>query len=225
MRTTRKKTKSPRMGSEGAGMKDEKGLLVVVSGPAGSGKGTVNQKLLETGDFVFSVSATTRAPRPGEVDGVNYHYIARKDFEERIARGELLEHTQYCGNYYGTLRSETEAVLASAKNLLLEIEVEGAMNVKRQYPEAVLIMLLPPSYQVLEARLRGRGTETEDVIERRMARAREELEFLPQYDYIVFNQENGVEQAAAEIRAIVCAEKHATRRNSGAKERFFAGNG
>ena len=205
-------------------MKDEKGLLVVVSGPAGSGKGTVNQKLLETGDFVFSVSATTRAPRPGEVDGVNYHYIARKDFEGRIARGELLEHTQYCGNYYGTLRSETEAVLASAKNLLLEIEVEGAMNIKRQYPEAVLIMLLPPSYQVLEARLRGRGTETEDVIERRMARAREELEFLPQYDYIVFNQENGVEQAAAEIRAIVCAEKHATRRNSGAKERFFAGN-
>lgn len=212
------------MGSEGAGMKDEKGLLVVVSGPAGSGKGTVNQKLLETGDFVFSVSATTRAPRPGEVDGVNYHYIARKDFEGRIARGELLEHTQYCGNYYGTLRSETEAVLASAKNLLLEIEVEGAMNIKRQYPEAVLIMLLPPSYQVLEARLRGRGTETEDVIARRMARAREELEFLPQYDYIVFNQENGVEQAAAEIRAIVCAEKHATRRNPGAKERFFAGN-
>ena len=132
-------------------MTDEKGLLVVVSGPAGSGKGTVNQKLLGAGDFVFSVSATTRAPRPGEADGVNYHYIAREEFEARIARGELLEHTQYCGNYYGTLRSETEAVLASRRNLLLEIEVEGAMNIKRQYPEAVLIMLLPPSYRVLEA--------------------------------------------------------------------------
>lgn len=202
-------------------MKDEKGLLVVVSGPAGSGKGTVNQLLLETGDFVFSVSATTRAPRPGEVDGVNYHYIAREEFEARIARGELLEHTQYCGNYYGTLRSETDAVLASAKNLLLEIEVEGAMNIKRQYPEAVLIMLLPPSYKVLEARLRGRGTETEEVIRKRMARAREELEYLPRYDYVVYNQEGGVEQAAAEIRAIVTAEKHAIRRNPGVKERFF----
>ncbi len=202
-------------------MKDEKGLLIVVSGPAGSGKGTVNQRLLETGDFVFSVSATTRAPRPGEVDGVNYHYIAREEFEARIARGELLEHTQYCGNYYGTLRSETDAVLASAKNLLLEIEVEGAMNIKRQYPEAVLIMLLPPSYKVLEARLRGRGTETEEVIRKRMARAREELEYLPRYDYVVYNQEGGVEQAAVEIRAIVTAEKHAIRRNPGAKERFF----
>lgn len=202
-------------------MKDEKGLLIVVSGPAGSGKGTVNQRLLETGDFVFSVSATTRAPRPGEVDGVNYHYIAREEFEARIARGELLEHTQYCGNYYGTLRSETDAVLASAKNLLLEIEVEGAMNIKRQYPEVVLIMLLPPSYKVLEARLRGRGTETEEVIRKRMARAREELEYLPRYDYVVYNQEGGVEQAAAEIRAIVTAEKHAIRRNPGVKERFF----
>ena len=202
-------------------MKDEKGLLVVVSGPAGSGKGTVNQLLLKTGDFVFSVSATTRAPRPGEVDGVNYHYIAREEFEARIARGELLEHTQYCGNYYGTLRSETDAVLASAKNLLLEIEVEGAMNIKLQYPEAVLIMLLPPSYKVLEARLRGRGTETEEVIRKRMARAREELEYLPRYDYVVYNQEGGVEQAAAEIRAIVTAEKHAIRRNPGVKERFF----
>ena len=202
-------------------MKDEKGLLIVVSGPAGSGKGTVNQLLLKTGDFVFSVSATTRAPRPGEVDGVNYHYIAREEFEARIARGELLEHTQYCGNYYGTLRSETDAVLASAKNLLLEIEVEGAMNIKRQYPEAVLIMLLPPPYKVLEARLRGRGTETEEVIRKRMARAREELEYLPRYDYVVYNQEGGVEQAAAEIRAIVTAEKHAIRRNPGVKERFF----
>lgn len=202
-------------------MTDGKGLLVVVSGPAGSGKGTVNARLLEGGDFVYSVSATTRSPRPGEVDGVNYHYIAREDFEARIARGELLEHTQYCGNYYGTLRSETEAVLASSRNLLLEIEVEGAMNVKRQYPEAVLIMLLPPSYRVLEARLRGRGTETEEVILRRLARAREELEFLPRYDYVVYNRDGGVDLAADEIRSIVVAEQHAMRRNVAAKQDFF----
>ena len=212
---------SPRTESEVTDMENGKGLLVVVSGPAGSGKGTVNKKLLESEDFVFSVSATTRAPRPGEADGVNYHYISREDFEARIARGELLEHTEYCGNCYGTLRSETEAVLASNRNLLLEIEVEGAMNIKRRYPEAVLIMLLPPSYRVLEERLRGRGTETEEVIRRRMARAREELEFLPEYDYVVYNRENGVDTAAEEIRAIVTAEKHSVRRDPDAKKRFF----
>lgn len=203
-------------------MRNEKGLLVVVSGPAGSGKGTVNHKLLESEEFVYSVSATTRAPRPGEADGVNYHFIDRSDFEGRIARGELLEYTQYCGNYYGTLRSETEAVLASRKNLLLEIEVEGAMNIKRRYPEAVLIMLLPPSYRELEARLRGRATETEEVILRRMARAKEELEYLDRYDYVVYNRENRVDAAAEEICAIVTAEKCAMRRNPDAKERFFA---
>ncbi len=203
-------------------MSDEKGLLVVVSGPAGSGKGTVNQKLLESHGFVFSVSATTRAPRKGEVDGVNYHYITREDFEERIKRGELLEYTQYCGNYYGTLRSESEAVLADRKNLLLEIEVEGAMNIKRQFPEAVLIMLLPPSYRVLEERLRGRGTETEEVIARRMARAKEELEYLPNYDYVVYNRENGIDRAVEEIKAIITAEKCAVRRNRDAKEKFFS---
>lgn len=206
-------------------MTDEKGLLLVVSGPAGSGKGTVNKRLLERDDYVFSVSATTRLPRPGEVDGVNYHYIDRADFEARIARGELLEYTQYCGNYYGTLKSQTDAVLRSQKNLLLEIEVEGAMNIKRQYPEAVLIMLLPPSYQALEARLRGRGTESEDVIRRRMARAKEELEFLPQYDYVVYNRENGADEAAAEICAIVTAERCSMRRNDNAKDRFFADRG
>lgn len=221
MRTTRTARTSPPTESEDMDMTDGKGLLVVVSGPAGSGKGTVNARLLEGGDFVYSVSATTRSPRPGEVDGVNYHYIAREDFEARIARGELLEHTQYCGNYYGTLRSETEAVLASSRNLLLEIEVEGAMNVKRQYPEAVLIMLLPPSYRVLEARLRGRGTETEEVILRRLARAREELEFLPRYDYVVYNRDGGVDLAADEIRSIVIAEQHAMRRNAAAKQDFF----
>lgn len=200
----------------------EKGLLVVISGPAGSGKGTVNKILLERPDFVFSVSATTRAPRPGEVDGVNYHYISVEEFERRIAADELLEYTKYCGNYYGTLKRETEAVLESGKNLILEIEVEGAMNVKRLCPEsAVLIMLLPPSYSVQEQRLRGRATETEEVILKRLERAKEELEFLPQYDYVVYNYDGRIEECAEEIRSIVCAEKRAIRRNPEAKERFF----
>ena len=200
----------------------DKGLLVVISGPAGSGKGTVNHILLEQPDFVFSVSATTRAPRPGEVDGVNYHFISVEEFERRIAAAELLEYTKYCGNYYGTLKRETEAVLESGKNLVLEIEVEGAMNVKRLCPEsAVLIMLLPPSYSVQEERLRGRGTETEDVIQKRLDRAREELEFLPQYDYVVYNYDGRAEECAEEIQSIIRAEKSAIKRNPEAKQRFF----
>ena len=200
----------------------EKGLLVVVSGPAGSGKGTVNHVLMQKPDFEFSVSATTRAPRPGEVDGVNYHYITVEEFEERIQADQLLEYTKYCGNYYGTLKQQTEAALERGKNLILEIEVEGAMNVKRLCPDsAVLIMLLPPSYEVLEQRLRGRGTETEDVIRKRLARAREELEYLDQYDYVVYNHDGRAEACAEQIQNIIRAEKNAVRRNPDVKQRFF----
>ena len=200
----------------------EKGLLVVVSGPAGSGKGTVNQILRELPDYAFSVSATTRAPRPGEVDGVNYHYISVEEFEKRIRADELLEYTKYCGNYYGTLKKETEAVWESGRNLILEIEVEGAMNVKRLCPDsAVLIMLLPPTYAVQEQRLRGRATETEVVILKRLERAKEEMEYLSQYDYVVYNHDGRAEECAGEINGIVRAEKHSIRRNPDAKDRFF----
>lgn len=195
--------------------------MIVVSGPAGSGKGTVTQRLLESPDFAYSVSATTRAPRPGEVNGVNYHFITVEDFEQRIREGELLEYTNYCGNYYGTLKKEAQKILESGRNLLLEIEVEGAMNIKRIRPDAVLIMLLPPSYEVQEQRLRGRGTETEEKICARLNRAREELEFLSGYDYIVYNYDQGVEQCAADIRAIVQAERCSVRRNPDAKSAFF----
>ena len=201
--------------------KMQEGLLIVLSGPAGSGKGTVSQLLLRSPEFAFSVSATTRAPRPGEVNGVNYHFISVADFEERIRRGELLEYTNYCGNYYGTLRSEAEAILAGGRNLLLEIEVEGAANIRRLRPDAVLIMLLPPSFSVQEKRLRGRGTETEEKIRARLARSRAELDCLHLYDYMVLNRDNGAEDCAEDVRAIVRAERCAVRRHPGAAAAFF----
>ena len=200
----------------------KKGLRIVISGPAGSGKGTVNAKLLQADEYVYSVSATTRAPRPGEVDGVNYYFISKEDFEGRINAGQMLEYTSYCGNYYGTPLKEALAVLDSGKNLVLEIEVEGALNVKRLYPEAVLIMLLPPSFAVQESRLRGRGTETEEKILARLSRTREELPELTHYDYVVYNEDGGVDRCADDIRAIVRAEQCSTLRHPTAAKDYFA---
>ena len=198
-----------------------KGLLTVISGPAGSGKGTVGEFLVATGDFVYSVSATTRAPRPGEVDGVNYHYISREDFEERVKNDELLEYTEYCGNLYGTLKKEAIAILESGKNLILEIEVEGAKNVKRIYPDAVLIMLLPPSFEIQEKRLRGRATETEEKILARLEQTKCELEWLGIYDYVVYNRDGGASTAADDIKAITRAEKLSRHRNPDAAKKYF----
>ena len=201
----------------------KKGLLVVVSGPAGSGKGTVDAHLLKRDDFVYSVSATTRAPRPGEVDGVHYHFISVEEFKERLERGDMIEYTQYCGNFYGTPKKEAEEVLASGRNLILEIEVEGAHNVKAKYPEAVLILLLPPSYSVQEQRLRGRGTETEEKILERLAAARQEVTFANDYDYIVYNYDDKDADAAEEILHIVMAEKAAISRNPNVAELYLKG--
>lgn len=200
----------------------KKGLLLVVSGPAGSGKGTVNGELMKKEGFAFSVSATTRAPRPGEQNGVNYYYISREEFECRINAGDMLEYTEYCGNYYGTPLREAQQVLASGKNLILEIEVEGAMNVKAKYPDAVLVMLLPPSHSVQEARLRGRGTEIEEKILERLARTREEAELFHKYDYIVYNYDNRSDEAVSDILSIVRAEQLRSSRNPDAAHDFFA---
>ena len=198
-----------------------KGLMIVISGPAGSGKGTVNAHLLATEQFVYSVSATTRAPRPGEIDGVNYHFISREEFERRIATGDMLEYTEYCGNYYGTPKKEAEEVLASGKNLILEIEVEGARNIKKKYPEAVLIMLLPPSFKVQEARLRGRGTETEEKILERLERTRAEICEADVYDYVVYNHDGADRDASDRILAIVNAERSAMRRQGKIADTYF----
>lgn len=200
----------------------KQGLMIVISGPAGSGKGTVNAHLLATGEYVYSVSATTRAPREGERDGINYHYITKEEFLNRIESGDMLEYTEYCGNFYGTPRKEAEEVLASGKNLILEIEVEGARNVKKRYPDAILILLLPPSFATQEARLRGRGTEPEDKIRERLARTRKELLEAEHYDYVVYNHDGADREAAEEIRAILTAERASLRRNAGVAERYFA---
>ena len=199
----------------------KKGLMIVISGPAGSGKGTVNAHLLATGDFAYSVSATTRAPRPGEVDGVNYHYISKDEFLGRIESGDMLEYTQYCGNYYGTPKKEAEEVLNAGKHLILEIEVEGAKNVKEKYPDAILILLLPPSFAVQEQRLRGRGTETEEMITERLTRTREELRYADSYDYVVYNHDGKDLDAAEEILSILRAERLAMKRNRETVSAYF----
>lgn len=202
-------------------MSREKGLLVVVSGPAGSGKGTVLPKVMAAGGFRYSVSATTRAPRPGERDGVNYHFLDREAFEASISAGEMLEYTTYCGNYYGTPKKEAEAVLATGCNLLLEIEVEGAANVKAAYPDAVLIMLLPPSFAAEEARLRGRGTESEEKIRARLDQARYEVQQAPSYDYLVYNRDGEADRAAEDILTIVRAERMRAARHPEAVTEYF----
>ena len=199
------------------------GIPFVLSGPSGCGKGTIVKELLKKypETFALSVSATTRAPRVGEVDGVHYYFITREEFERRIDDQQILEYTSYCGNYYGTPKKELYERTVSGINVILEIEVEGAMNVRRLCPEAVLIYVLPPDAETLEARLRGRGTNTEEDIANRLATAREEIRCLPDYDYIVINENDGAEAAADEIVNIIASEQHKVSRNLENAIHFF----
>lgn len=185
--------------------KMSKGLLIVVSAPSGCGKGTILSEILKDDKFYYSVSATTRNPREGEVNGVNYHFITKADFEERIKNNAMLEYAEYCGNYYGTPKKEIEEMREKGKNVLLEIEVQGAMKVRDICPDAVFIFILPPSVAELERRLRKRGTETDDVIAERVSQAKSELAFAEKYDYVVVN--NALEDAISDFRAVIKAEE------------------
>ena len=168
----------------------KQGTLVVVSGFAGTGKGTVMKELLDRYDsYALSISATTRNPRPGEVDGREYFFKTKEEFEQMIERDEFVEHACYVGNYYGTPKKYVQEQLAAGKDVILEIEIQGALNIKSQFPDALLLFIAPPSADVLKARLVGRGTETEEVIEQRLARAVEESKGIENYDYLVVNDD------------------------------------
>lgn len=199
----------------------EKGLIIVISGPAGSGKSTVTKYIRENPEYVFSISRTTRYTRPGEVDGKDYYFISHEEFLKKLKEDDFLEHAEYCGEMYGTPKSLVYEQIEKGKNVILEIEVDGAMQVKEQCPEAVLIMLLPPSFEVQEARLRGRGTEPEEKILKRLAKSHSEIPFAKKYDYIVFNPDNKEKEAADNIFAIVKAEKLAASRIDDIEKLYF----
>ena len=185
--------------------KEKHGLLIALSGPSGSGKGTMVKALLsQREDTVLSVSMTTRQPRPGEVDGVHYHFCTREQFEQTIAEDGFLEYAEYNGNYYGTPEAPIRRLLNEGKNVILEIEVQGAEKVMDHRSDLISVFITIPSVEELERRLRGRGTETDEVIRKRMETARYELTRAFRYDYIVLNDE--VELATARINTIIDAE-------------------
>lgn len=185
--------------------KQERGRLIVLSGPSGVGKSTVIPQLLRRrGNIYYSVSFCTRAPRPGETDGVSYHFVSREQFEAMIVGDELLEYAQYVGNYYGTSLKLIQEHLEAGTDVLLEIEVQGAAKVRAKCPDAIFIFIIPPSFEELARRLRGRNTDGEEVIARRLEQAREECGQSPHYDYLVVN--DSADSAVAEIDAILTAE-------------------
>ncbi|WP_276951114.1 guanylate kinase [Acetatifactor muris] len=187
---------------------EQKGILIVISGFSGAGKGTLVRALLKKYDeYVLSISMTTRTPRQGEQEGVEYFFTDREHFEETVERDGLVEYAQYCGNYYGTPKAYVEEQLAAGRNVILEIEIQGALKVKKKYPECLLIFVTPPNVEELERRLVGRGTESREIIKKRMSRAVEESEGVEAYDYIVVNDR--LEECVEEIHYLVNAARRA----------------
>ncbi len=189
------------------------GILVVISGFAGAGKGTVVKGLMDNyDDYALSVSMTTRAPRPGEVDGKSYFFVDKQKFEETIAAGGLIEYAQYCDNYYGTPKAYVEEQLKNGKDVILEIEIQGALQIRKLFPTALLIFVTPPSAEELKNRLIGRGTETPEVVKKRMDRAAQEADGMGEYDYILVN--DTVEKAISDAHAIITAAHARPSRNA-----------
>ena len=184
----------------------QKGNLIVLSGPAGVGKGTIAKGILEQDENVcLSVSATTRNPRPIDIDGVTYHFKTKDEFSEMIKNDALLEWAVYSDNFYGTPKEPVFEALKNGKDVILEIEVQGSLQIRAHHPEAVFVFIMPPSIEELERRLTDRGTETSDEIEKRMATAKKELEYLNKYNYIIVNED--IETATADLKAIIRSAK------------------
>ena len=181
-----------------------KGVLLIISGPSGSGKGTIVEQLVSELGYCVSISATTRNPRPNEKDGIHYFFKTKEEFEKMIDNGELLEHAAFCGNYYGTPKKYVEEQLESGKNIILEIEVQGALQVKKKVPDAVFIFLTPPDLDELQDRLVGRGTDSAEVIAQRIEKAKEEIAMMREYDYAIVNDE--VPLAAERVKRVIEAE-------------------
>ena len=188
----------------------KKPLMLVLSGPSGVGKGTLGKRLIEEEGFGFSVSCTTRGPRPGEKHGVDYLFITREEFLSRRAANGFLETATVHDEFYGTPREPAERAMAEGRDFLLDIDPQGGVQVMESVPEAVSVFLLPPSWAALEARLRGRGTETEEKIQKRLHNARQEVKYLPRYDYCIVNDD--LDEAWRELRGIVRAERLSTKR-------------
>ena len=189
-----------------------KGILIVVSGFSGVGKGTLMKQLVHSYDnYALSVSMTTRQPRPGESDGKEYFFVSREVFEKTIAENGLIEYANYCGNYYGTPKEYVEKQLEKGKDVMLEIESQGALKVREQFPTALLLFVMPPSAQELKKRLEGRGTETKEVIDKRLKRATEEAEGIENYDFIVINDK--LEECVKEMHGLILAAHETPDRN------------
>ncbi len=195
-----------------------KGILIIISGFSGAGKGTIVKELIKNKDFCLSISATTRGAREGEEEGVHYYFIERNQFEQMISTGELIEWASYCDNYYGTPKKYVEDMLNNGRDVILEIEMQGALQIKNQYPDSLLVFVTAPTAKDIKQRLINRGTETLDIIKKRLEKSFTEIDAIDDYDYIVVN--DGLNDSVSQIKAIIIAEHERVARNKDIKIRL-----